>query len=152
MFGCSIRPAVVASRMKRATYSGSRPISGGRILTATFRPRPKCSASQTEPIPPVPSLAMMRHFSNVRPTRLSSCLGAMGFGRGFEMGSQFPGEVQGAGVAAGLVPVERLHADRLEVPRRPRVKLGGRGHLSVQDAQIHLDDRRAREGHLSGEA
>src|SRR5258708_37650947 len=111
MLGCSIRRAVVASRMKRATDSGARPISRGRILTATLRPRPKCSASQTDPMPPVPSLAMMRHFSKVRPTRLSSCLGPMGPQRGFEVVAELPGEIEGARLPEHLVAVQRLDAD-----------------------------------------
>src|SRR5258706_15275367 len=152
MLGGSMRPAVVASRMKRATYSGSRPISGGRILTATLRPRPKCSASQTDPMPPVPSLARMRHFSNVLPVRLSSYLGAMGFHRKFE---EFPAqllrELQGAGGASVLVPGERAQADRLELARGARVDLGGRRHRPVQDAEVDLDDGGAWEGDAARE-
>src|SRR5579862_8943137 len=151
MLGCSILPAVVASRINRATYSGSRPISGGRILTATLRPRPKCSASQTDPMPPMPSLAMMRHFSKVLPIRLSSCLDAMGVYRRFEMVSELPRELEGARLAVRLVPVEGLEADGLQVPRRPRIQLRGRGHRPVQDAEVDLHDRRPGEGHLAGE-
>src|SRR5215831_17712490 len=140
MLGCSMRPGVVASRMNRATYSGSRPISGGRILTATFRPSPKCSASQTDPMPPVPSLAMMRHFSNVLPVRWSSCLGPMGVQRRFEVGAaQFLGELKRRGLPQILIPRQRPEADGLELARRPGIQGRGGGGHAVEDPEVHLD-------------
>src|ERR1043165_617107 len=141
MLRCSMRPAVVASRMKRATYSGSRPISGGSIFTATLRPRPKCSASQTDPMPPVPSLARIRHFSKVLPISMSSCLGAMGFQGGFEKSpAKLLRELPRAGLPLVLLPREGPQADRLELARGALVQLGRRGRRAVQDAQVHLDD------------
>src|SRR6185436_10153121 len=146
MLGCSMRPAVVASRMKRATYSGSRPISGGRILTATLRPRPKCSASQTEPMPPVPSLAMMRHFSNVLPVRWSSYLCPMGLPRRFEVvAAQLLGELERRELPLVLVPRQRPEAEGLELARRPGILGRRRDGRAVEDAQVDLDDGRARE-------
>src|SRR6187549_3473275 len=125
MLGCSMRPAVVASRMKRATYSGSRPISGGRILTATLRPRPKCSASQTDPMPPVPSFARMRHFSKVLPTSWSSCLAPMGLDPGLQkVPAQLLRELQRGGLPSLLVPREGADADGLELARGAGIELG----------------------------
>src|SRR4029077_4808964 len=150
MLGCSMRPAVVASRMKRATYSGSRPISGGRILTATLRPSPKCSASQTEPMPPVPSLAMMRHFSKVLPTRLSSLAPIVVRSR-FEVGpAQVLREFEGARRAELLVPLQGPEADLLQRRRRLRIRLRRGRHRTVEDAEVDLDDRVPGEGHAAG--
>src|SRR5215831_12327809 len=152
MLGCSMRPAVVASRMKRATYSGSRPISGGRILTATLRPRPKCSASQTDPMPPVPSFARMRHFSKVLPISWSSCLGPMRVDPGLQIvPSKLFRELHRGGLPPLLFPGESPEADRLELARGPGIQLGRRRRGAVEDAEIDLDDRVAGEGDPPGE-
>ena len=51
-----MRLAAIASRLKRATNSGSRDSSGSITFTAIALPSSTCSARYTSPMPPAASL------------------------------------------------------------------------------------------------
>jgi hypothetical protein len=60
IFGWFSAEAVRASGKKRPSAFWSRDSCGGRNFSATLRPRLRSSASQTTPIPPLPSWPVMR--------------------------------------------------------------------------------------------
>ena len=69
-FGWSSLAAASASRWNRATESGSLVTDGGRIFSATTRLSRCCSALNTTPIPPAPSLSSTKNRPMTSPFAL----------------------------------------------------------------------------------
>src|SRR5262245_33325903 len=78
MLGWRRRPHARASRSKRARKSARCAWSGTITFSATVRSVPRCTARNTAPIPPRPSMASTRYFpSTTLPTRPASIAGAL---------------------------------------------------------------------------
>ncbi len=65
----TVQVRTFASRSNRARRSGSPVSASGRILIATSRSSRVSSARYTSPIPPSPSLALIRKWLSVRPIK-----------------------------------------------------------------------------------
>ncbi len=66
MFEWFSEARICASRLKRATRSGSDANVGGRTLMATCRPSAVSVARYTSPMPPAPSSDSIRYGPNLR--------------------------------------------------------------------------------------